>query len=54
MPSWINLMAELQKMIEAEIPPMTTVGQIMSRNPRLISPETPAEEALDADAALRL
>jgi tRNA nucleotidyltransferase (CCA-adding enzyme) len=40
------LLTELQKMIAAEIPPMTTVGQIMSKNPRLISPETPAEEAL--------
>jgi tRNA nucleotidyltransferase (CCA-adding enzyme) len=41
-----QLMAELQKAIEADIPPMTTVGQIMSRNPRLIPPEMPAEEAL--------
>jgi tRNA nucleotidyltransferase (CCA-adding enzyme) len=41
-----SLINELQKVIESEIPPMTTVGQIMSKNPRLISPETPAEEAL--------
>jgi len=41
-----QLMVELQKAIEVDIPPMTTVGQIMSKNPRLINPEMPAEEAL--------
>ncbi len=40
------LMGELQKMLEAEIPPTITVGQIMSRNPRLIAPDTSAGDAL--------
>jgi tRNA nucleotidyltransferase (CCA-adding enzyme) len=41
-----QLGADLQTAIEADIPPMTTVGQIMSRHPRMIPPEMPAEEAL--------
>jgi len=41
-----TLSGELQKTVLAEIPPMVTVGQIMSKKPRLISPTTLADEAL--------
>jgi tRNA nucleotidyltransferase (CCA-adding enzyme) len=40
------LMGEIKRILEAEIPPTITVGQIMSGKPRLIAPDTPAAEAL--------
>jgi tRNA nucleotidyltransferase (CCA-adding enzyme) len=40
------LMGELQKAVQMEIPPMITVGQIMSKKPRMISPKILADEAL--------
>lgn len=41
-----RLSGELLEVIKTEIPPVITVGQIMSKNPRLIEPTTPADEAL--------